>query len=93
MERELEETIKDTIIDKLNRRSYWGRRLINFDDLFSWFKLKASKREIEKTCDELFSEGILWKKKGIRKCFRYSLNPKNKREIELRLEKIYRELI
>lgn len=89
----MEEAIKSTIIDKLNRRSYWGRRLINFDDVFSWFRSKASKKEIESICDGLFNEGILWKKRGIRKCFRYSLNPKNKREIESKLEKIYQELI
>lgn len=79
---EFKERLKQKIIEKLHRQSYWHRRPINFDDLFRSFKYEASRKEVEMVCNELVEEGLLIKKPGIRNCFRYGLNAHRKKEIE-----------
>lgn len=63
------------------RKGYFGHRLINLSDLIrsvpSHFRGEA-KRCIE----ELFKEGFVNRKPGIKKEFRYSLKPENKEKIK-----------
>ena len=65
------------ILVKLLRNGYWGRRLINFDDLIV---KNTSTKQIAIACKNLEGKGLLIRKPGL-KGFRYSLNPSKAKEI------------
>lgn len=72
--------LKVHIIKKLFRGAYWGSRFLNFDDFIN---PKIPRKELTKVLKELVNEGLLLFKKGDKSSvFRYSLNPKMKKEIE-----------
>ncbi|MBD3313453.1 hypothetical protein GF345_03355 [Candidatus Woesearchaeota archaeon] len=68
------------VIKKLFRGGYWGRRLLNFDDIKN---PKISRRDLAFALKLLVRDSFILMKKGDRSSvFRYSLNPKKKKEIE-----------
>ncbi len=67
------------IFNKLMRRGYWGRRLIN-EDVLPKGAIKERRREIIETANQLVNDGFLLKKKE-RFGWRYSLNAHRKNEI------------
>lgn len=83
------ERAKEFILFKLDNKTYWGRRLINEMDLVK--KAPKDRRKIMvKALKELFEDGLLIKKPGNRKQFRYSLRPSRKEEINERI-RLYTE--
>ncbi|MCK4589792.1 MAG: hypothetical protein KAT77_05070 [Nanoarchaeota archaeon] len=68
------------------RKCYFGHRLINLSDL-----IKAVPSHLQgraKECiEELFKDGFLNRKPGIKNEFRYSLKPENKEKIKEVLER------
>ena len=79
----------ELILFKLKNRGYWGRRLMNLSDLVSGVP-KEARDSMETAANNLFKKGLLERKPGNRKEFRYSLNPSKKDEISARV-KIYIE--
>ncbi len=77
---------ENKIIYKLKSRGRWGGSMMNISDLVKAVP-KENHKEVKKAADELFKKGILLKKSGNRNEFRYSLNTKNKKEIDQRFKK------
>ncbi len=75
----MEDNIVAWIFNKLMRRGYWGRRLIN-EDVLPKGAIKEKRKGIIETAKKLVNDGFLLKKKG-RFGWRYSLNPHRKNEI------------
>lgn len=75
----MEDDIVAWIFNKLMRKSYWGRRLIN-EDVLPKGAIKEKKKEIIETADKLANNGFLLRKKG-RFGWRCSLNSHRKNEI------------
>lgn len=74
------EDLQRYVIKKLFRGAYWGSRFLNFDDLIN---PKTPRKELNKAVKDLIGLGYLFFKKGDKSSlFRYSLNPKMKKEIE-----------
>lgn len=75
------EEIKTAIIIKMARKDYWGSRMINFSDL-----IKSVPRHLRGKAkiavDEIFKEGLLNRKVGMKSEFRYSLRLEYKEEID-----------
>ena len=69
------------ILNKLARGSYWGNRPINEDDLVKYTKFSFGTTGLKKLLKMLRNDSYLLFKKGIKNCNRYSLNPRNKNEI------------
>lgn len=80
------EEIKFGIIVKMDRKKYWGHRMINFSDLVKVVS-RHLRKEAKKAVEELYKEGYLNKKPGIKLEFRYSLNLAHKREIDIIIAK------
>ena len=80
-----ETKLKLWIIQKLNNRGYWGRRLINIDDLPKGSPSHLRKK-VKKLAYDLWKERYLLKKKGLYGD-RFSLNPRMFNEIQQLLEK------
>lgn len=78
------------VFNKLMRRGYWGRRLIN-EGILPKGIIKEKRREIIEIANELVNHGFLLKKKG-RFGWRYSLNSHRKNEIIEFVEKHFGEL-
>ncbi|MBU0661889.1 MAG: hypothetical protein ABH854_02335 [Candidatus Diapherotrites archaeon] len=74
------------VLRKLKNRGYWGARLMNLSDLCSGVP-KEEKSAVEDAAEKLFEKGLLRKKPGNRKEFRYSLSPSRKAEINERVRK------
>lgn len=70
------------ILNKMARGGYWGRRLINEDDLVKYTKFSFGTTGLNKLLKILHNDGYLLFKKGIKGCDRYSLNPHLKNEID-----------
>ena len=85
----MENNITAWIFNKLMRRGYWGRRLIN-EDVLPRGALKEKRKEIIETANKLVNDGFLLKKKG-RFGWRYSLNSHRKNEIIGFVEKHFNE--
>jgi len=83
----MENSIIAWIFNKLMRRGYWGRRLIN-EDVLPKGAIKEQRKEIIETATRLVGDGFLLKKKG-RFGWRYSLNPHRKNEIIDFVEKYF----
>ena len=75
----MEEYIVAWILNKLMRKGYWGRRLIN-EDVLPRGAIKEKRKKIIEAANTLVNERLLLKKKG-RFGWRYSLNPSRKNEI------------
>ncbi len=75
----MEDDIVAWIFNKLMRRGYWGRRLIN-EAVLPKGAIKEKRKEIIQTANELANDGFLLKKKG-RFGWRYSLSTRRKNEI------------
>jgi len=73
--------IKYNLIKKMARRGYFGHRLINLSDL-----IKAVPTHLQgkakKLIEELFKDGFVNRKFGIKGEFRYSLKPELKNKIQ-----------
>ena len=76
---------EELVIYKLKNRGYWGHRLMNKSDLVKGVP-KEYYRDMEGAAEKLFREGLLLRKPGVRKEFRYSLNSSKKSEIEKRVK-------
>ena len=76
---------EELVIYKLKNRGYWGHRLMNKSDLVKGVPREYYK-DMEDTAEKLFKEGLLLRKPGLRKEFRYSLNSSRKLEIEERIK-------
>lgn len=75
----MDEGIVAWIFNKLMRRGYWGRRLIN-EDVLPKGAIKEKRKAIIEAANQLVNDGFLLKKKG-RFGWRYSFNPYRKNEI------------
>ena len=84
------EKCKNLVLYKLKNRGYWGRRLMNLGDLVQGVP-KENHGLMEEAAESLYREGLLWRKPGNRKQFRYSLNPSKKKEIEGIIEEYLRK--
>lgn len=80
-----ETDFEDLILFKLKNRGYWGRRLMNLPDLIQGVP-KAVRKHMGEAAENLFKQGLLERKPGNRKEFRYSLNPSKKEKIEERVK-------
>ena len=69
------------VLKRLFRGGYWGRRPINFDDLYAGVPKHVPKRDFMKACKSLVAKQLLIQKPGE---FgpRFGLNPRKKGEIE-----------
>ncbi|NQV00340.1 MAG: hypothetical protein HQ538_06400 [Parcubacteria group bacterium] len=78
--------IKYSLIKKMARKSYFGHRLINLSDLIK--AVPSHLQGLAKKCiEELFKEGFVNRKPGIKSEFRYSLKSENKEKINEILDK------
>lgn len=80
-----EDYIKAQIIIKMSRKAYWEHRMINFSDLIKAVP-KHLRGKAKVLVDELYKEGFLNRKPGIKAEFRYSLKVSKKAEIDKILE-------
>ena len=78
--------VKYALIKKMARKSYFGHRLINLSDLIK--AVPSHHQGLAKKCiEELFKEGFVNRKPGIKSEFRYSLKPERKGKIKEVLDK------
>tara|TARA_Y100000310_G_scaffold140165_1_gene139537 strand:- start:1088 stop:1351 length:264 start_codon:yes stop_codon:yes gene_type:complete len=78
--------IKYALIKKMARKCYFGHRLINLSDLIK--AVPSHLQGLAKRCiEELFKEGFVNRKPGIKNEFRYSLKPETKEKINETLDK------
>lgn len=77
---------EELILFKLKNRGYWGRRLMNLSDLVRGVP-KEHYAKMEAAAENLFRLGLLERKPGNKKEFRYSLDPSQKTAIESRVKR------